>query len=1107
MSASRPLLLLWCWLALKTVLAFSPHQLSLPYPPNSAALGGSLPFTPLSPTTVNYSRHFAVHQLDESLLFSPFASSQPSPALISHLPLVVALTPATTADDRFAVHSFLFSTCEEGRDDCTQPACSSLHSHGLHLHPCPTFPASLLPSGDLSLLLSYRPTRTQVPTPYYLLINTTAGLYSSPLRVLIPPTFSAYQSEVFSTSSPLLATGGDSALAAAFRLMTAALPLLLCLAAALLLLLAQAGFVCPEQLHSRLAHPRLHGLQRLHHWLTPYLYPAHLTVASHRRIQPVTAAATPTPSSASPALLSAAASPSHLLRRRPKAFTPSSASTASSAESPTSNSTSASTSTSATASSPSSRQLPSSSAHRRRDSLHSLLSHSFLELSPSSLDLSQLSLRHHKSVSLGTGESMLKEAERQLKRRKAKEARRAAKAAKARAGDDEVKEPQMTSPPKTRRTMSVGATGPIFFRFDRVVREAEDSEDSGRSSDDSVDSSTRTPSTGSSESADEKFQSREGGRSRPSAAATPCPSAPAAGAQQTAVAKQSLPPPDPASAVHSVSSAPAPVPSSPSSPSASLMPPASPASLGTLSPQRSPLPGRFRPATSAEAAQSAAASAMTSGPPTTSTLSASAAPYVSPRQASPLPPSQSRGGFFPKTQSPRSAPYYPSQGYAANAPLPPSNIPSPSSRAYASHSGRVLRPPGLPSSPVHYPPMQLAAGLQSPHGLHPSLLAQHAERVQAQEKAQAMAAYLQLQQQAAALRYPAPDLASHAYPSRADAPLYSAPQSPVARPPLPQLVLPRSPDVGPVASPVSPQALRPALSPNQRYPGMVGAGMAVGAGMRDGRWSDGASAGPMGAGGVSGVSDWYPPAEAPPPHRRQLTPFHLLPPVPATTAADLSPLFEIREEGEAQAPLQAAALAGLWTAEARPQSLLARSAAPASASSPFFAASALALPLAVDTAWTTPPSPSAVSLLRGGRPLSSSQPQAEGLLAEDAVADDEDLMDLQAMESWDAENDRRSSTQKGGEGKGGSVAHVGPLMEEDEEEEEEEGMGTHRKDSMNGGLAEALGRARALHSIGLSLAQVKAAGMGGGEAVLHAGRPSSSDGMDTSNSGSATTAQ
>jgi hypothetical protein len=85
----------------------------------------------------------------------------------------------------------------------------------------------------------------------------------------------------------------------------------------------------------------------------------------------------------------------------------------------------------------------------------------------------------------------------------------------------------------------------------------------------------------------------------------------------------------------------------------------------------------------------------------------------------------------------------------------------------------------------------------------------------------------------------------------------------------------------------------------------------------------------------------------------------------------------------------------------------------------------------------------------------------------DAEADDEDLMALQAMDAWDAENDRRRGggeveTDKADKHKDRQDGE--DVVTEGEESDDEEP--NYRKDSMdNGGLAEALGRARALHSI------------------------------------------
>ena len=415
----------------------------------------------------------------------------------------------------------------------------------------------------------------------------------------------------------------------------------------------------------------------------------------------------------------------------------------------------------------------------------------------------------------------------------------------------------------------------------------------------------------------------------------------------------------------------------------------------------------------------------------------------------------------------------------------PTNVPSPSSRAYAGPSGRVTRPPGLPNSPKHFIPQaqhsQLQGGSSSSHLLHPSLLAQQHERMVAQEKAQQIAASLhssQYQQQHS-LRYAPQDVGMY----RPEAVVgYGSPQSPVSRPLLPQLVLPKSPDVGPLITPSSPQALRATLSPSKRYVGLNG-------GMRDGRWGGGGG----GAGAVNEVNDWLMPEGQPPPHRRQLTPFHPVAANPSQPPIDPSSLYEIREEGEGGGGASASTI---WTAELHSQSLMRTNAS--SASSPFLASqSVLALPLSIDTPWSTPSSPSGASLLR--LPLSSSTPSTVGFLVDDVTADDEDLMDLQALESWDAENDRRAHYQAVDAKDSSATATAfsrlteveasGDESEEEEKDGEGDGLVKCRKDSMNNGLAEALGRARALHSITLARPQVKVGGEGGGShPPLHAAR-------------------
>ena len=1039
-----------CWLASAVVHATTAVELALPYPPPSAASGELLPFISLTPTTLNYTRHFSLHHLDEALVFSSFSSSAPSSTVTSHLPLLLSLaTPSRSPDSPpFTLHSLLFATCEDPSSyHCTHLACDPSHAHGLLLTPCPSLPTTLLPlSHPLSLRLSYRPTTTRLPSPLFLLLNTTAGLYSSALRVITPPTFRLYQRSSFDSNTSLLSAG---LMAVAGRALVGA-PLLLLLALAAGLLLAQTGFVRPEQVQQLLTTVHLASLQPLHRTLSPFLYPSYLSPPPRSAAPPPTANKQPPVPAATNGT-----SPTHiLLRRRRIATTPSSSSTSSASS--LASSTSSSPLAGSVVPSPHSGPHPSASLdhpHHRRHSLHSLPPLPFSSL-VQSLDLTPLSLRHHHSLSLGTGESMLKEAERQLRRRKRKEKEEAGKVKGGaggrdrggRVGEDEVKGLDIASPPKARRTMSVGSSGPLFFRFDRIERERVDESDN--SSEGSSDDSDHSPSDDSDGDSGDKDGSEHDRRARLQRRMTNEQQQRAVRAVDASPAKpdrdEEKAPSTPSASVVKSSAAPMTVPIPPSPqppPSPSAAPPASllptePNGRPALSSPRlalPALPAGFSHVHSVHAAQGHATGAppglhahpSAGAPSHGSLLSASAPPYISPRVSSssiPLLPNRGGvsgaggGGGYPSHHSPRHSPFYSSPPYASNGSAPAPSVASPSSRSYASHSTRPSRPPGLPQSPVH------SHHHQSPHAqhyLHPSLVAQQQqqERMLAQEKAQQQqqkkmvasfhpSQYATLQPQLHPQRYATEDIIVY---DRSDVSAYhTSPASPVSRPALPQLVLPKSPDVGPAITPSSPQPLRTTLSPTARpFVGLAGP-------MRDGRWGGGAAGLTM----VNELSDWpTPEQQQPPPHRRQLTPFHPAPTqsIGADAASSSSSstssstsLFEIREEGDAHSP------SILWSsvdARSSPSLLLSRSTPTAASSSPFFS-SALTLPLPVDS-WstaTTPSGPSSSSSTASSsmlRPaLSSSTPSAAAGQVDDVDgATEEELLELQAMRQERDEED------------------------------------------------------------------------------------------------------
>ena len=361
-------------------------------------------------------------------------------------------------------------------------ACASSLSHGLSVSLCPSFPHELSSIDAVTVLLQYSPTRVAVPSPYYLLINTTRELYSSRIQVVVPASFAAYQLLPFTSSASSSSSTALLSVSSVLLSAAAAVPLLALLLLTTAMLLAQSGHVQPSQVAAALTRHRLGLLLPFHRLLTPVIYhPAHLEAASQQpsrtAAQPPAAAET----SSSPLM-----SPSHVLFQR-KAVTGTSQSPRTTAVT-----------------------FPASPPRRHSASQATVSSEAVLPLS-GPLSLVQLPLRHSKSLSLGSGEMMMKEAMREKRRRRDKDDR-----GDARAGREDVAGRQgggksagrrlradggvaggadsdgdgsallrIASPPKTRRTMSVGSSGPIFFRFDRVVAESDDEQQAAGSSDDS----------------------------------------------------------------------------------------------------------------------------------------------------------------------------------------------------------------------------------------------------------------------------------------------------------------------------------------------------------------------------------------------------------------------------------------------------------------------------------------------------------------------------------------------------------------------------------------------------------------------------------------------
>ena len=200
--------------------------------------------------------------------------------------------------------------------------------------------------------------------------------------------------------------------------------------------------------------------------------------------------------------------------------------------------------------------------------------------------------------------------------------------------------------------------------------------------------------------------------------------------------------------------------------------------------------------------------------------------------------------------------------------------------------------------------------------------------------------------------------------------------------------------------------------------------------MRDSKWTANSNS-------EKESNDW--PDTHPPPHRRQPTPFTASM-SPSVARSKEEALYEISEEDSEQQP------ASVWST-VRASSMAVSNASNNATVFPFH--SQLDRPTVpssfLSSSWSSPTSPPSHSYPLPSQPSSTaSSPDTPPLLTSgDAVADDEDLMDLRAMEE----------TSKG------SVA---------------DGVRDVRDEDDVSGLADALGalgRARALHSIQLSLAQ------------------------------------
>ena len=481
------LLLLVLLVQLAEALSVQPSTiLLLPAAVPPAAEPYAVPVVVLEPIILNYTRHLSSHEVDEAALFSPFlyqeAESPPSAIHLFHS--LHLLRPSTAADRSLVVHNVSFTQSVDSPASSAHSACASdALLHGLRITDCHALPAELAPNERVSLLLSYRPMPTAVPLAYYLLLHTSDALYLTQLHLVLPDSVAAYQRADFVSltgRSPLLSV------VSAVRSLLLSVPLLGFLAMSMLLFFAQTG-----QVHSTFVAALIHTLPvlpSLHAALAPYLYPFEASAKATPPAVPLLATLTaPTAQAAAPHQ----PSPMHALLRRKTANTAPATSQASS--------------TLSTVSSPTASSVAAASLRAQSTDVTNIdsapsspLAAPAIDLPDSALDLTQITFRHYKSLSVGTGEAMMKEAERELRRKR----RSGKQPTEMKAGQEQkmaevdgVCEPDITSPPQTRRTMSVGSSGPLFFKFDRITAEMDE-----RSSDGSRVGSESSSSTNASNS-------------------------------------------------------------------------------------------------------------------------------------------------------------------------------------------------------------------------------------------------------------------------------------------------------------------------------------------------------------------------------------------------------------------------------------------------------------------------------------------------------------------------------------------------------------------------------------------------------------------------------
>ena len=957
--------------------------LHLPAALPPAAEPFSVPSVVVEPVIVNYTRFVSTHAVDETALLSSFAYSSEVADDAAHkhtlLHTLHLTRPATASDNPLVIHNVSFTRSTDSPASSAHPACVSdaLQQHGLRLSDCHALPVELLSTERVSLRLAYRPTATALPVAYYILVHTNEALYFASVHLLLPSSLAAYQRADF---VPATVRGSAAPPGGVVLSLLTSLPLLLAVAVSVLLFFAQTG-----QLHSSsvaaLIQP-LPALAAVHATLKPYLYPLEAPANSQ---QPQAAVVSAPP--AAHAHASHQPSPMHaLLRRRAAIGSPA----------PTALPTAFAAAPLSALTDPLPPQSPDSQATDSAPS--SPFVTSLPELPDSALDLTQLTFHHHKSLSVGTGEAMFKEAERELRRK-----RRSGKQAEAGAGQEEkraelggVSEPDIVSPPQTRRTMSVGSSGPHFFRFDLMPKEADE-----RSSDGSRVGSDSSSSTTASHSEDDEERSRSDS----------CKLSPAQPQQRGVEA---------VSAVPSASSRPLDASAQPFTPRSAVAARVESKSPQSHSGQSAARP--FRPA------------------PTSYTPRASF--YASHRAAVSPRPLYSSGGHdvlphayrthedkewrpapspsMPDASTPTTA-AYPSYSSPRHSTLPPRNMyPHPVSPAHSTFHAHFQQ---QQQQQQHLQPPHLSASFRSSTQSAPS-------------------GYLSPRISSLPVSYspllqPLPDFAPPAsqqpiivYDHTDSVGPTASVSSPIHRPKLAHLILPKSPDCGPSLAPISPQAFRANASPSHRFLHVGGAGV-----VRDSKWD---------AGNDAESGDW--PDTRPPPHRRQLTPFTVSV-SPSARRSKEEPLYEISEEESPQQPasvwstVRSSAIdAGDFSNNAMfpYHSYPARPLAPiASVSSPL--------------SWSSPNSPLSHSFaLPSLSPSAASSPVTSPLLTSgDAVADDEDLMDLRAMEE---------ETSRGGVL--GDVA--GGVRDEDDVSGLADALG-------------ALGRARVLHSIQLSLAQSRSA--------------------------------